>query len=55
MRKQDLTKAVDATMADFKEVLETICAELNHGQLKKLLKNERVKNAFDRFGATYEE
>jgi hypothetical protein len=55
MRKQELTAAVDATMADFKEVLETICAELNHGQLKKLVKNEKIKEAFDRFGVKYEE
>ena len=55
MRKQELTAAVDATMVDFKEVLETICSELNHGQLKKLVKNEKIKEAFDRFGVKYEE
>lgn len=54
MRKQELTAAVDATMSDFKEVLETICDELNHGQLKKLVKNEKIKEAFDRFGVKYE-
>jgi hypothetical protein len=55
MRKQELTAAVDATMADFKVILETIYAELNHGQQKKLVKNEKIKEAFDRFGVKYEE
>ena len=55
MKKKVLNTATADAKADFKEVLETICAELNHGQLKKLLKNETVKNAFDRFGVKYEE
>jgi hypothetical protein len=50
-----LNTATADAKADFKEVLETICAELNHGQLKKLVKNEKIKKAFDRFGVTYEE
>ena len=55
MKKKVLNTATDDAKADFKEVLETICAELNHGQLKKLVKNEKIKEAFDRFGVTYEE
>lgn len=55
MKKAVLNTATADAKADFKEVLETICDELNHGQLKKLVKNEKIKEAFDRFGVKYEE
>ncbi len=55
MKKAVLNSATADAKADFKEVLEIICAELNHGQLKKLVKSEKVREAFDRFGVAYEE
>ena len=39
---------------ELKEALETIFAELNHGQQKKLLKSEKVKALFDRYKINYE-
>ena len=38
-----------------KEALETIYFELNKGQQKKLLKNEKVKALFDRYKINYRE
>ena len=40
---------------EIKEALETIFAELNQGQQKKLLKSDKVKALFDRYGITYSE
>lgn len=40
---------------ELKTALETIFSELNHGQQKKLLKNEKVKALFDRLKIEVEE
>lgn len=55
MRKQELTAAVDATMAETRRALQTVYDALNQGQQKKLLKDEKVKALFDLYGVTYEE
>ena len=34
---------------EIKEALETLYAELNNGQRKKLLKSEKVKALFERY------
>lgn len=45
-----LREKVIAYNKEVKEALETIYAELNKGQQKKLLKSERVKALFARYG-----
>lgn len=40
---------------EVKEALETVFNELNRGQQKKLLNNEKVKALFDRYKIKYEE
>lgn len=51
--KEKLQKNVDTRIADFKEILQEVADTLNKGQLKKLLKNEKIKRDFDRFGVEY--
>ena len=46
----ELREKVIAYNKEVKEALETIFAELNKGQQKKLLKSERVKALFARYG-----
>ena len=52
--KEKLQKNVNARVADFKEILQEIADTLNKGQRKKLLKNQKIKEAFDFFGVDYE-
>ena len=53
MNKDTLTKAVENHKNETKEALQTVYDELNNGQQKKLLKSEKVKELFDRFGVEY--
>lgn len=53
MNKDTLSKAVKNCKGETKEAIETIIAELNNGQRKKLLKNETIKALFDRYGVEY--
>lgn len=55
MRKQDLTKAVDAAKTETRNALQTVYDALNQGQRKKIVKDEKVKAFFDLYGVTYEE
>ena len=48
-----LTEKVIAYNKEIKEALETIFNELNNGQQKKLLKSDKVKALFDRYGIKY--
>ena len=50
MNKDTLNKAVEVCKNETKEAIETIIAALNNGQQKKLLKNEKVKELFERYG-----
>lgn len=52
--KEKLQKNVDNRFAEFKDVLQEISDTLNKGQRKQLLKNEKIKREFDRFGVEYE-
>ena len=49
MDKNTLNEAVNACKNETKEALETVLAELNQGQRKKLIRNERVKPILERF------
>lgn len=53
MNKETLNKAVEICKAETKEALQTVFDELNNGQQKKLLKSEKIKAIFDRFGVEY--
>ena len=46
----ELREKVIAYNKEVKEALETIYAELNKGQQKKLLKSDKVKALFVRYG-----
>ena len=50
MTRQELQEMVAAYKSQTKEALETVLAELNQGQRKKLMRNEKVRTLFDRFG-----
>lgn len=50
MDKNTLNEAVEACKAETKEALQTVYDELNNGQQKKLLKNEKIKALFERYG-----
>lgn len=53
MNKDTLKKSVEACKSETKTALQTVYNELNNGQQKKLLKSEKVKDLFDRFGVEY--
>ena len=49
MDKEALKNAVEIRKADFHEILQMISDDLNKGQRQKLLKNEKIKEAFEVF------
>lgn len=53
MNKDTLSKAVENCKNETKEALQTVFEQLNNGQQKKLLKNEKIKALFDRYGVEY--
>lgn len=54
MTKVELDKRVADAKVETKEALEIVLAELNHGQRKKIVNNERVKPLLDRYDVTVE-
>ena len=50
MDKNTLNEAVKACKEETRQALQTVYDELNNGQQKKILKSEKVKEIFDRFG-----
>lgn len=55
MKKSELTAAILAVKTETKNALQTMYDELNHGQQKKIIKDEAVKTLFDRYGVEYSE
>lgn len=53
MKKQDLFDKVTAAKMETKDALQTMYNALNQGQRKKIVKNEKVKALFDRYGVEY--
>ena len=49
MNKELLNKAVANAKAETKQALQTVYDSLNQGQQKKILKDEKVKELFDRY------
>jgi ribosomal protein S20 len=48
-------QAVANAKAETKEALQTVYNELNQGQQKKIIKDEKVKELFDLYGVEYTE
>lgn len=55
MTRNELMAAVEAAKTDTKNALQTVYNELNHGQQKKIVKEEAVKALFDLYGVEYSE
>lgn len=53
MKKVDLFDKVAAFKSETKNALQTMYDALNHGQQKKIIKDEKVKALFDRYGVQY--
>ena len=54
MDKNTLNKAVEICKEETREILQTICDELNNGQRNKLLRNAKIKEKFDKFNVDYD-
>ena len=55
MKKVNLDRAVDTAKTETRDALQTMYDALNQGQQKKIVKDEKVKALFDRYGVSYEE
>lgn len=44
----------DVVVNETQEALQTVYDSLNHGQQQKLIKDEKVKALFDRYGVAYD-
>ena len=53
MKREDLFNKVAAAKMETKNALQTMYDALNQGQKKKIVKNEKVKALFDRYGVEY--
>ena len=53
MTKTELDEKTQAVIDETKEALQTMYDALNQGQQKKIVKNEKVKALFDRYGVNY--
>lgn len=54
MTKDELTRAVEEAKTETRNALQTVYDSLNHGQQKKIVKDEKVKALFDLYGVNYE-
>ena len=54
MKRQELIDKVAAIKTETQTALQTVFDELNHGQQKKILKNEEIVKLFKRYGVVYE-
>lgn len=55
MTRKELIAAVENAKAETKSALQTVYDALNQGQQKKIVKDEAVKDLFDRYGVEYRE
>lgn len=49
------TSKAEVVVADTRTALQTVYDSLNQGQQKKIVKDEKVKALFDRYGVEYTE
>lgn len=55
MTKEELETKTNNVINETRDALQTMYDALNHGQQKKIVKNEEVKALFDRYGVSYTE
>lgn len=55
MKRQELFDKVTMVKEDTRIALQTVYDSLNQGQQKKIVKDEKVKALFDRYGVNYSE
>lgn len=55
MNKTELEEKTAAVINETQAALQTMYDALNQGQQKKIVKDEKVKALFDRYGVSYEE
>ena len=53
MTKTELNTKTQAVKDETTEALQTMYDALNQGQQKKILKDEKIKALFDRYGVNY--
>lgn len=53
MKKDELIEKTDLVVDETKQALQTMYDALNQGQQKKIVKDEKVKELFDRYGVEY--
>ena len=53
MKKTTLNEAVNKFKGETKSALETLYNALNQGQQKQIVKDEKVKALFDKYGVEY--
>jgi hypothetical protein len=53
MKKSTLDKKVTEVKSETQHALQTMYDALNQGQQKKIVKDTKVKELFDRYGVTY--
>lgn len=53
MTKYELKKNTGTAKTETKDALQIVYDALNSGQKKKVVKNEKVKEVFDRYGVEY--
>lgn len=55
MTRKELIAAVENAKSETKRALQTVYDAMNQGQQKKIVKDDAVKELFDRYGAEYSE
>lgn len=53
MFKEELEMKTDLVLNETRDALQTIYNSLNQGQQKKIIKDENVKELFDRYNVQY--
>ena len=55
MKKLELFEIVQTVKTETRNALQTMYDALNAGQQKKIVKDEKIKALFDRYGVEYSE
>ena len=55
MKKLELFEIVQTVKTETRNALQTMYDALNSGQQKKIVKDEKIKALFDRYGVEYSE
>ena len=55
MKKKVLEEKTTAVISETRDALQAVYDALNQGQRKKLVRDEKIKALFDRYGVSYDE